>query len=79
MWPWLSKSDRTGRSDRSNGEPNLNPVRLMCKNGPRMNRQKTAKTGKNWEKISEPAGLSGLAVQDFFFTIFNMIYFFFFY
>jgi hypothetical protein len=44
----------------------------MHKNGPQMNRQKTAKTGKNREKISESAGLSGLAVQDFFFLLFSI-------
>jgi hypothetical protein len=34
----------------------------MRKNGPRMNRQKTAKTGSEPEKTGNPAGLKGLPI-----------------
>jgi hypothetical protein len=46
----LSKPDRTGRSNRLNREPNLNPVRLACKTGPRLNREKTAEPAQNRKK-----------------------------
>jgi hypothetical protein len=38
--PRLSKSDRTGRSDRLNREPDLGAVRLVRKTVPQENREK---------------------------------------
>jgi hypothetical protein len=53
--------NRTGRSDRSNLEPGLHLVWLVLKNGPRENRQKTAKP----EKTGDPDGPDGLAACIF--------------
>jgi hypothetical protein len=64
----LSEPDRTGRSDRSNREPDLHPVRVSRKTGLRMNRslnrktgRKPGKTGKNRPK-PEKTGLKKLLI-----------------
>jgi hypothetical protein len=54
--------NRTGRSDRSNREPDLHPVRLVRKTVLRGNRDQTGKTEIKPEKIGDPAGPTGLEV-----------------
>jgi hypothetical protein len=48
----LSKPERNGRFDR---EPNLHPVRVEHKIGPRTNRPLNRRTGSKLVKTEEPA------------------------